>query len=63
MSEKQDLKDLSLNELEDLIATFGLKPYRAKQIFKWLFQKNAHSVDSMTDLSKDIRKKLSKTVM
>ena len=60
MSEKQDLKDLSLNELEDLIAAFGLKPYRAKQIFKWLFQKHAHSVDSMTDLSKDIRKKLSK---
>ena len=60
MSGKQDLKDLSLNELEDLIAAFGLKPYRAKQIFKWLFQKHAHSVDSMTDLSKDIRKKLSK---
>lgn len=60
MSGKQDLKDLSLNELEDFISTFGLKPYRAKQIFKWLFQKHAHSIDSMTDLSKDIRKELSK---
>ena len=60
MSVKQDLKNLSLKELEDFISTLGLKPYRAKQIFKWLFQKHAHSVDSMTDISKDIRKILSK---
>jgi len=60
MSVKQDLKDLSFNKLEDYISKFGIKPYRAKQISMWLFQKHAHSIDCMTDLSKDIRKKLSK---
>jgi len=60
MSVKQDLKDLSFNELENFISTFGVKSYRAKQISMWLFQKHAHSIDCMTDLSKDIRKKLIK---
>ncbi len=59
MTAKQDLKDLSLEELEKLTSTLGLKPYRAKQIFQWLYQKHAHSIEKMTDLSKDIRKMLS----
>jgi len=58
MQKKPDLKNLSLEELEIGLAARGLKPYRAKQIYKWLFQRQAETFDGMTDISKDIRKKL-----
>ncbi len=60
MTVKQDLKNLSLEELEKHISALGLKSYRAKQIFQWLFQKHVHSIEKMTNLSKDIREKLCK---
>lgn len=56
--EKPDLKNLSLEELEIQLSRFGLKPYRAKQIYQWLFLRQAESISCMTDISKDIRKKL-----
>jgi 23S rRNA (adenine2503-C2)-methyltransferase len=39
----------------------GEKPHRAKQIFLWLNQKEAISFSEMTDLSKDLIKKLEKS--
>ena len=35
------------------------KEFRAKQIYEWLWTKNAHSFDEMTSLSKELREKLS----
>ncbi len=37
----------------------GEKPFRAKQIYEWLHKKCAHSYDEMTNISLDLRKKLS----
>lgn len=36
----------------------GEKPFRAKQVYEWLWQKSALNFESMTNLSKDLRKAL-----
>ena len=55
--EKFNLKDLTLSELEKLLDDMGEKKFRAKQIFKWL-SLGIEGFDEMTDISKDLRKKL-----
>ena len=52
-----DLKDFSFSELQAYLAEIGEKKFRAKQIFKWLHL-GVTSYDEMTDISKDLRKKL-----
>lgn len=42
--------DLDMNDLEELMAGYGQKPYRARQLFQWLYRKRAQSFDEMTDL-------------
>lgn len=54
----QDIKSLSLNELEQALADIGEPKYRAKQIFQWLHKKYVNSFDEMLNLSKDLRQKL-----
>ena len=58
MNDLQDIKSLSLNELEQALADFGEPKYRAKQIFQWLHKKYVNSFDEMLNLSKDLRQKL-----
>lgn len=44
--------------LEEILAVFekkGEKPFRAKQVYEWLWKRSARSFDDMTDLSKDLR--------
>lgn len=36
----------------------GEKPFRARQVLKWIHQRNAFQFDEMTDLSKDLRAQL-----
>lgn len=55
---KVDLKNYDLAELESFIAGSGKEKYRARQIFKWLYQKGAVSFEEMTNLSKDLRREL-----
>lgn len=38
--------------------TLGEKPFRAKQIYKWVHQRGATSFDEMTDLSKGLRERM-----
>ena len=37
-----------------------MKPFRAKQIFKWLYEKRVDSFDQMSDISKDLKEQLNK---
>lgn len=55
---KIDIKNLSLEELEEKILNIGEPKFRAKQIFNWLHQKHINSFEEMTNISKNIRKKL-----
>ncbi len=59
VQEKTDLKSLNRQELNDFCAELGLQSYRSDQIFQWLYQKGAGSFEQMTNLSKDLRSKLS----
>lgn len=52
-----NLRDLTLQEIEEELIKLDEKKYRAKQIFAWLY-KNVQSFDEMTDLSKDLILKL-----
>lgn len=55
--QKTDLKSLSLEELTTFVKDIGEPPFRAKQIYKWLF-KGVASFQEMTDLSEKLRSRL-----
>jgi 23S rRNA (adenine2503-C2)-methyltransferase len=59
--ENADLKNNTLDELESFIAGCGKERYRARQIFKWLYQKNATTFEEMSNLSKEFRRELEHT--
>jgi 23S rRNA (adenine2503-C2)-methyltransferase len=50
-----DIRSLTLDEIKSLVAEIGEKPYRAKQLWEWLWKKHAHSRDAMSDLPKAFR--------
>ena len=54
-----NLKGLSLQEIEGLVESLGEKPYRARQIYEWVFQKDVSGIGEMTNLSIGLRNKLS----
>ena len=60
MSDKTDIKSMTLSELEVFTTeVMGEKKFRAKQIYEWMHVRLADSFDEMTNLSKDLRQKLS----
>lgn len=59
--EKVDLKNFTLQGLERYIAGLGKERFRAKQIFKWLYQLDALSFEEMTNISKEFRASLEQT--
>lgn len=56
----RDLRTLSLEQIQDYFLTLGEKPFRAKQVYDWLWSKNLHAIEEMTNLSKDLRERISK---
>ena len=54
----KNIKDYNLEELKKEMQEIGEKPFRAEQIFKWLYQEKVKSFDEMTNLSLELRKKL-----
>lgn len=44
--------DFSLKDLEDYLLEKGFKPFHAKQIFRWLYDKRVSDFDQMSDISK-----------
>ncbi len=63
MPEKTDLRELSKEEVVSLVAELGEKPYRAGQVWEWLWKKHAPSIDAMSNLSKAFRAQLSERAM
>jgi 23S rRNA (adenine2503-C2)-methyltransferase len=57
-SVKKNIRTLELNELEEFFTVLGEKKFRAQQVFEWLWTKQAHSFEAMTNLSKELRTKL-----
>jgi 23S rRNA (adenine2503-C2)-methyltransferase len=55
---KVNIRNLSFEELKNSLDILGEKSFRSKQVFEWLWQKNAVNFDEMSNLSKDLRAKL-----
>lgn len=58
MTALTNLLDLDPEQLVAYCAELGEKPFRAKQLQRWLHQFGASDFDAMTDLAKSLREKL-----
>ena len=56
--ERQNLLGLSRAQLEDFFAGLGEKPYRARQLMKWIYRQGEADFDQMSDISKALRQRL-----
>ena len=54
----KQIKNYNLPELKEEMIAIGQKPFRAEQIFKWLYQEKVSSFDDMTNLSLELRELL-----
>ena len=59
MLPQTDIKELSKDELTLWFISKGIQPYRAGQILKWIYLRQADTFDVMTDIKKEIRNQLS----
>jgi 23S rRNA (adenine2503-C2)-methyltransferase len=55
---KANLLGKSQGELEQFFAGIGEKPYRARQVMQWVYQRGVTDFSAMTDLSKSLRAEL-----
>jgi 23S rRNA (adenine2503-C2)-methyltransferase len=53
-----NLLDFDAERLAGFFAEIGEKPFRARQVMRWIHQFGEHDFESMSDLSKDLRAKL-----
>ena len=56
---KRNLLDLDANGLAGFFEELGEKPFRARQVLKWVHQQGADDFAAMSDLAKGLREKLS----
>ena len=54
----KNIKDYNLDSLKEEMKEIGEKPFRAEQIFKWLYEEKVTSFDEMLNLSLELREKL-----
>ena len=54
----KNIKDYDLTELKQELQNLGEKPFRAEQIFKWLYIEKVKDFNEMTNLSLELREKL-----
>ena len=54
----KNIKDYTLDELKEQLKEIGEKPFRAEQIYKWLYEARVSDFDEMTNLSLELREKL-----
>lgn len=55
-----DIRQLSLEEIQEYFTEIGERPFRAKQVYEWLWKKSAKDFDQMTNLSLSTRERLKK---
>ncbi len=56
--DKPNLLGMTLPEMMAFFASLGEKPFRAKQVFRWIHQSGVDDFSAMTDLAKSLREKL-----
>jgi 23S rRNA (adenine2503-C2)-methyltransferase len=55
-----NLLDLTLDEFKEKLKNLAIEPYRAGQIFTWIYQKGVYDFDKMTNLSASLKENLKK---
>ena len=58
MLQQQDIRSISLPNLEALFASWGEPRFRAKQVYEWLWVRGVTDWEGMTNVSKALRAKL-----
>ena len=59
MAENKNIRTLTLPELKEYFESIGDKKFRAIQTYEWIWKKNAQHFDDMSNLSRELRQKLS----
>jgi len=55
MSKKVDIRELTLEQIQEFCLEHKMHKFRAKQVYEWLWKKRAISFEEMTSLSKGMR--------
>jgi 23S rRNA (adenine2503-C2)-methyltransferase len=58
---KPSIQSLLLEEIATDLAKQNERPYRAKQIIDWIYEKRVTSFEAMSDLPQELRKRLAET--
>lgn len=58
MSILQDLRDLSPDQLAGLMESYGERPFRVRQLMRWLWREPAQDFAGLTDLPRNLRNRL-----
>lgn len=53
-----DIRNLSLTELQEYMAAIGEKPFRARQVAEWIYHKGALNFAGMGNIAKPLRERL-----
>jgi len=54
----ENILNFTREDLASWLEGNSIRPFRAGQIFKWIYIRQADAFEQMTDLSKELRKKL-----
>ena len=63
MTDKTPLPDLTYDQLQELLTSWGEPPYRADQVWGWLYRSLANSFHEMTNLPKELRERLAEVTL
>ena len=58
MTSKENLLGYTLPQLQAVMVGLGEKPYRGKQLYKWLYNTRQYDFNLMTDFTKELRSQL-----
>ena len=57
-TKKNNLMDLTRQQMREFFAELGEKPFRADQLVKWIYHFGEDNFDNMTNINKKLREKL-----
>jgi 23S rRNA (adenine2503-C2)-methyltransferase len=60
---RTNLLGYSKDQLEQLMVDMGERPFKGRQLFKWLYNSRQYDFAMMTDLSKDLRSRLAESFL
>ena len=63
MISKTNIRNLSFPEIQAQFEAMGEKSFRARQVYEWLWKKNAGSFEEMSNLGKALREKLEESFL